>query len=296
MSTPLDQFAAENSPPPDATSLVALTRAEIDGQIATAHAFPRSLADFIREATSLVTLDQDTAEACIYSLPRKDKDGREIFIAGASVRFAEILLATYGNCRIGGRVVATDQDTITGQGVFHDLQKNVMVTKEVQRRIVNKFGKRFNADMIQVTGNATVSLALRNAVLTGIPKAIWLPIYEKARLCAVGDVTTLAKQRANAIAWFAKAGISAEQIFAKLGIKGVDDITLEHLEVLVGLKTAIRDGGKTPETVFEVEPEGNKPPAGVSHDTRAAADLLAGKGKKPVERDPDTGEVLPDDL
>lgn len=294
MNTPIEQYAAENSPAPDAANLVAITRAEIDGQIATARAYPRSLAGFLREARALVTLDQETAEACIYSLPRKEQ-GKTKYLVGASVRFAEIVMATYGNCRVGGRVVATDSDTITGQGVFHDLEKNMMVTKEVQRRITNKEGRRFNADMVMVTGNAAVSLALRNAILAGVPKAVWMPLYEAARLCAVGDVTTLATRRSGAIAWFGKVGIGPEQICAKLGVEGVEDITIEHLEVLTGLKTAIRDGSKTPETVFEVEHEGQKPPAGVSHDTKAAETLLRNK-QRAIEIDKDTGEILPDNL
>jgi len=235
---------------PEIGTLTAVVRAEIDGQIATARAFPRSVSAFIKEARQLVSIDEEMAEACIYSLPRGKENGQAKYITGPSARFAEIIQHTFGNNRAGGRVVSIDSDTITAQGVYHDLEKNVQVTKEVSRRILDKYGKRFNADMIGVTGNAAISIALRNAVLAGIPQALWLPVYEAAREAAVGDVTTLAKRRELAIGWFGKVGISPERIFTALGVDGVEDIGLDHLTTLSGLKTAIRKGDMTPEAAF----------------------------------------------
>jgi hypothetical protein len=232
---------------PDTATLVAINRAEIDGQIATARAFPRSNSAFIKEARELVTLDADMAEACIYALPR---DGKTV--TGPSARFAEIIQHTYGNNRGGGRVVAEEGSFIVAQGVFHDLEKNVMVTMEVRRRITDKYGRRFKDDMITVTGNAAAAIAHRNSVLKGVPKALWLPIYEAARMAAVGDITTLSRQREMAVAWFAKAGVTPAMICAKLGVGGVDDIGLDQLETLVGLKTAMREGTR-PEDAFAVE-------------------------------------------
>lgn len=240
----------------DAAGLIAVVRAEVDSAITTARAYPRSVTGFVREARELVSLDEETAEACIYSLPRgKDDSGSKKFITGPSARFAEIIMHSFGNCRGGGRVVAVDKETVTAQGVFHDLEKNVHVTKEVQRRILDKYGKRYNADMIGVTGNAAISIALRNAVLAGIPQALWLPVYGAAKQAAVGDVTTLAARRANALLWFGKVGVSPEQVFARLGVEGAEDIGIEELETLVGLKTAIRRGDMTPEAAFKPEPE-----------------------------------------
>lgn len=250
---------------PDSAALVAIQRAEIDGQIATARAFPRSVSGFMREARELVTVDEETAESCIYSLPRgKDRDGNKKFITGPSARFAEILAYSFGNNRWGGRVVAVESETISAQGVFHDLEKNVQVTREVQRSILDTYGKRYKADMVTVTGNAGVSIASRNAILAGIPQALWLPLYEAARMAAVGDVTTLSTRRANALAWFGKVGVSPESIFAKLGVEGAEDVGIEHLETLVGLKTAIRRGDVTPERAFAPEHDAASVPGATS--------------------------------
>jgi hypothetical protein len=74
-------------------------------------------------------------------------------------------------------------------------------------------------------------------------------------MAAVGDVTTLATRRANAVAWFGKVGVSPETLFARLGVEGIEDVGIEQLETLVGIKTAIRRGDVTPEQAFKPEPE-----------------------------------------
>jgi hypothetical protein len=263
---------------PEMGAMLQISRAEIDGQIATAKAYPRSVAAFVRESRELVTLDEDTAESCIYSLPRgKNNDGTKKFLTGPSARFAEIICHSWGNNRAGGRVVEVGKDTVTAQGVFHDLEKNTQITKEVSRGILDSYGKRYKADMVNVTGNAGISIALRNAILAGIPQAIWLPIYETARMAAVGDVTTLVSRRAHALAWFAKVGVAPEAIFARLDVEGVEDIGIEQLETLVGIKTAIRRGDYTPERAFAPEAPST---THATTDTASIGDLAARLSEK----------------
>lgn len=222
-----------------------LNKSEIDQQIATAHKFPRSIQRFRREALQMVTLNEAVAEQCIYALPR---DGKTI--EGPSARFAEVVASAWGNCRAGARVVDDRGDFVVAQGVFHDLERNVAITYEVQRRVTNKAGKRFKDDMIGVTANAACSIALRNAVLKGVPKAFWDDMYVEARKVVMGDVKTLANRRASAVAAFQRFGVSEEQICTKLGVGGLDDVGLEHLVTLKGLLTAIKDGDTTPEDAF----------------------------------------------
>lgn len=228
-----------------------LNKSEIDQQIATAHQFPRSIKTFRNEALQLVTLSEHVAEECFYALPR---DGK--VIEGPTARFAEIIASSWGNCRAGARVVSDQGEFVTAQGGFHDLQKNVAITFEVQRRIVDKNGKRYKTDMIGVTGNAAASVALRNAILKGVPKALWSDLYTAARRCAIGDVKSLATKRANAIKEFAIFGVSEAQVLKLLGRAGVEDITIDDLVILMGVRTAIKDGDTTPEAAFAgSEPE-----------------------------------------
>jgi hypothetical protein len=213
--------------------------------IATAKRFPRSLKTFKDRALEMATLDQETAESCIYALPR---DGKTI--EGPSSRFAEILASAYGNMRIEGRPVDDDGRFITARGTAFDIQNNVLIAFETKRRITSKNGKRFSDDMVGVTSNAATSIAIRNAVLKVVPKAFWGPVYDACRQVAVGDASTLVGRRDKMLAYFLKLGVTHEKVFRLLEIKGAEDITLEHLATLKGLATAIKEGDTTVDEAF----------------------------------------------
>lgn len=249
MSTRSDEVVRE-VPTADLGALHAMTRADIDQQIATAHAYPRSIKRFMAEATDMATITEEVAAGCIYALPR---DGKTI--EGPSARLAEIAASAWGNCRVGARVIGEDADFVTAQGVFHDLEKNVAITFEVKRRITNKEGRRYKADMIAVTGNAAASIALRNAVFKGIPKSFWNEVYNATRKVVVGDSKTLANRRADAMTYLQKFGATETQVLAKLGRAGIQDITGEDLVILRGLVTALKDGDTTVEETFGEAPK-----------------------------------------
>lgn len=241
----------------DQSTVGLITDAEINQQIATAHRFPRSVKLFREEVLTLATISEATAEECSYALPR---DGK--LIEGPSARFAEIVANAWGNSRAGARVVHEDSNFVTAQGVFHDLQKNVAISFEVRRRITNKAGKRFSADMIAVTGNAASSIALRNSILKGVPAALWRDLWEEARRVAKGDHKTLANRRADALKAFQGYGVTAEQVFGFLTVRGIEDVTTDHLMTLRGLIVAFKDGDAEPEQIFAVNaPPPQAPPA-----------------------------------
>ena len=229
----------------ESKTVALLNKSEIEQQVDTAHKYPRSIKRFRDETLQMVTLNESVAASCIYALPRAGKT-----IEGPSARFAEVIASAWGNCRAGARVVSDQGDFITAQGIFHDLERNVAITFEIQRRITDKHGNRFKADMIGVTGNAASSIALRNAILKGIPKAFWDNMYQAARKTVMGDVKTLANRRADAIQAFVAFGVSQDQLMEKLEVAGIEDIGIEHLVILQGLLTAMREGDTTPEQAF----------------------------------------------
>jgi hypothetical protein len=232
-----------------------IAKAEIDQQIATAKKYPRSVVQFRKEALQLVTLTEQIASECIYALPRRERDketGQWVtkVIEGPSARFAEIIAFSWKNARSGARVVNEGEEFVTAQGVFQDVENNVCITYEVQRRITDSKGKRYGADMIGVTANAACSIALRNAVLRGVPKAFWSDLYAAARKVAAGDATTLVNKRSNAIKAFQIYGINEAQLLALLGKAGIADVTIDDLVTLNGFLTAIKDGDMTPEQLL----------------------------------------------
>lgn len=276
-----------------------LNKSEIDMQIATAHRYPRSIAKFRKEAMDMVTISEKVAEECVYALPRKEKNkdtgAWEIkTIEGPSARFAEVICSAWGNSRAGARVVSDVGEFVTAQGVMHDLERNVAITFEVQRRITNSQGQRYKSDMIGVTANAASSIALRNAILKVIPKAFWADIYEGARQTIMGTYATLNNRRSDALAAFQKRGVSAAMIFAHFGVEGVEDITLEHLVTLRGLLTAIKEGDTTPEQVFSPEAGSGasaKPKVEMPKARETATTAATAAGTAASKADPDTGEL-----
>jgi hypothetical protein len=222
-----------------------LSRSEIQQQVATARLYPRDPQRFERQALILATGSKETAADCLYGLPIEGK-----IVEGPSVRFAEIVASTWGNCRAGARIIEEGHEHVVAQGVFHDLESNVTTTFETRRRIIDKKGRRYSSHMIITTCNAACAIALRQAVFKGVPKPYWSPIYESARKLAIGDDKSLPDQRKKAIAAFKKYKISEERLLNALEIVSVDEIGFDELAKLRGLFTALKDGELTPEEAF----------------------------------------------
>jgi hypothetical protein len=222
-----------------------LARSEINQAIATARQYPRDTAAFERRALTLATGTKEAAADCNYALPIEGK-----LIEGPSARFAEIIASTWGNCRAGARVIEEAQEYLTAQGVFHDLETNSTTTFETRRRLIDKKGRRYSPHMVITTANAACSIALRQAVLKGVPKPYWDPIYQTARRIAVGDNATLPDARKKAIAAFKRYKISEERLLNALEVVSVDEIGFDELAKLRGLFTALKDGELSPEEAF----------------------------------------------
>lgn len=222
----------------------ALDRAAIDIQVATAKQFPRSVAASLKEAKELVTLDKETASTMYYVLPRA---GRKI--RGPSARLAEALAYSWGNLRIDGDIVSVDKTHVTAMGTCFDLERNVAIRIRVKRRITKKNGTRFDEDMIGVTQNAAVSIAVRNAILKVIPSPYVTKLYEQAQKASLGEGTMDAKRTA-ALDWFGQAGILPEQVYNMLGIEGLEDLGVDEIIDLKGIANAVKGGDTTLEMVF----------------------------------------------
>lgn len=287
----------------DASLAVQLSQAEIDQQIATARKWPRSIDKAVKAITELATYDPETAQECTYNLPRGRGADAKV-ISGPSIRMAELIAQQWGNNRSDARVVHVDRKEkyIEAEGVYHDLETNVAVRAKVRRRISDSKGRIYNDDMIIVTGNAACSIALRNAILRGVPKPIWRAAYEKALAVVRGDERTLQTRRQQLIGAFEVLGVVPEQVYDLAGVTGFRDIGLDQLVYLAGIYTAIKNNEVTAEDLLQERkaatpqqaPKGLQ--AGFGDDDKAAPKKAAGKGAaKPTEtetpHDPATGEV-----
>jgi hypothetical protein len=263
-ATPLTTQARDLIP---VNALESLARAELDMQIATAKRWPRSITQFRKSAMEMACIDEETAASCFYVLKRGDK-----IIEGPGVRLAEIVAASWTNLRYGGRVINDNGRIITAQGFAMDLENNIACAIETGRRCTDRQGRRYNDDLINMTGNAACSIALRNALFRVIPMSIVRPIFLAAKRVAVGDATTLAKRRGDMLEYFGKLAVSPERVCKALDVAGIADIGLDQLAILQGLATAIRDGDTTVDESFP--PDAPRGTAGKANGGKSKADVL----------------------
>lgn len=262
-----------------------LAKAEINQQIATARQYPRSVSRCVKSMTSLATLSQDAAAECNYALPRGGKT-----LTGPSIRLAELVVSQWGNCRVGARVVHVDrvEKFLEAEGVFHDLETNSATTARVRRKISDRNGRLFNDDMITVAGNAACSIAKRNAVLAGVPKAAWMPAYEAALSTVKGDQKTLAERREGAMRALGAFGITPDMLYEYLDVGGFEDITLDHMPALIAMHKGLKEGETTVEQLFNPKGEA-APKAGASG--KAKPEGMADKLKDAVGGGEDAGKA-----
>jgi hypothetical protein len=226
-------------------------KAQIDIQISTAKAYPRNIRRATDNALAIVTMDQNIAQTCTYSVPRGGKK-----ISGPSVHLAKIIAQVWGNMRIDAKVVDIDQARVTSESVCWDLESNLAIKVQIKRSIVGKTG-RFSEDMITVTGNASNSIALRNAVLSVIPKGIVDKVYNAAKATITGDVSDrnklIAKRKEVVDALKDTFNVTEKEILFAIGKAAIDFIDADDIVTLVGVGQAIRDGDTTVEQAFRGE-------------------------------------------
>ena len=232
----------------NAESLAALTRSEIDVQIATAKQYPRNLAKVLNNIETLATMDEEIAGSCFYTLRRQGK-----VIEGPSVRMAEIIASSWGNLRVQARIIGNDGKMITAQGVCHDLESNYATSTEVKRRITDKNGKTYSEDMQVVSGNAACAIAMRNALFKVVPAALVKKVVEKAKKVSLGESMTLESSRAKMLSYFKTIGVDEKQIFDYLSVEKTDEIDIDMVVELRGLATAIKEGTTTVKEAFSTK-------------------------------------------
>ena len=219
--------------------------AALDVQVATAKKFPRSIQSFENDLETWCTKSQDIAESCFYCLPR---GGRKLL--GASVRFAEMVQAAYGNLVVETHILEEAKKTIVVSATCRDLERNVAARAEVVRGITGRSG-RYDDSMIQTTIQAASAIARRNAIFSVVPRALWEPIYKKAQVVAAGRHQTFDEQRKAAIKKIIDLGCDTKRVKSFLG-KDSKDITMDDVVILRLKARQIEEGQCTPDEAFPV--------------------------------------------
>lgn len=232
-----------------------------------AQKYPRKIGQCVDEAKSIATVSQEAAESCFYALPR---DGK--LITGPSIRLAEIMQHTFGRIVVRAHVLQVAYRHVTVIGEATDLERLVMASAEVQRRITKSNGQRYNEDMINTTINAAQSIAIRNALFRIIPRPLVQEVERAARKVAVGEAQTHEHRRQIALNKLGKVGIDERRVLHALGRDSVREITADDLLALTrSIEQAIR-GDAELSRLFP-DPDAPPPESGKAKAAEAQRDL-----------------------
>lgn len=280
--------------------------AEVQAAMMIARANPRdpiAAMDRILNACTRPTL----AESALYSYSRGGTD-----ITGPSIRLAEAIAQQWGNVQFGIRELDQRGDMSTVQAYAWDVETNVRreVTfqvplirhtkrgsykledpRDVYEMVANQGARRLRACILAVIPGDVVEAAVRQCELT---------------LHAKADVSPEAI--AKLAQAFAALGVTKEQIEKRIQ-RRLDAIQPAQVVQLRKIYTSIRDGMSATTDWFEpVEVEGGEsesaaPARGnaglksrLTKREQAATATEDVSSEKEPERDPDTGEILPDHL
>jgi len=242
---PIEAEVIEPDKPKKETALQQIVSSEVDMQVTTAKRFPRRISRFGQEARTLALATPEIAQSCFYVLPRGGQD-----IEGPSIRLAEIVAGTWGNLRCETRITSIGDRLITAQATCWDMQRNVLISCENARQIVDKYGKRYKDHVIVSTGNAACSIALRNAIFRVVPRCFVDPITEDCKKIAATGNGGIDKNRRDWVSRYVRLGVDESRIFALLDVHGVEDMGIAEINTLQGIYTALSEGQLTLDEAF----------------------------------------------
>ena len=250
--------------------------AAMDIQVATAQTLGRSISAFQKDLEDWACFSQEIAEECTYILK---KGGTTI--VGPSIRFAELLQQAYRHIVCDTFIEEEAERHVVVGAMARDLFRNTAIRARVRRNIVTKHGKRYGPDMIQTTTQAAGSLALRNAIIRLIPKALWQPIWLKSRDTAQGvdengkRVVPFSESVIRAIKFLGSFEVSEQEILAHLGYESRADIDQNDLTLLRNKARSIRAGEIDAHAAFPEQTDDSTSVGG-----QAAAEEVAERLKK----------------
>jgi hypothetical protein len=235
-------------------ALQRIDRTEIDIQIETAKKYARSIEKFQKDAMTQATQDEEVAESCVYNRPvgAKMVNGRKVmeFASGMSVRLAEIAASCFQNIRVYAMIVERSERFVRCRGMAFDVENNYASSSEAVEATVTRQGTPYSERMAVVVAKACLAKARRDAVFQVIPRGLLKPIETKVWEVLLGDRKSMKARRAAVMNWVKDSNIDPARVFASLGIVGEGDLGVRQLEVLTGLRTAIRDDEATIDDCF----------------------------------------------
>jgi len=125
---------------------------------------PRDLVQVEKDIRGVLINNPELAEICIYCRPVGKKDGKQQFVTGPSVRFTEIGQQCFGRLWVNG-YAETDPKRVLATVACFDLLTLNITFGTCSKSIIGRGGQKYSQNMIELTTNAALSIARRNALL-----------------------------------------------------------------------------------------------------------------------------------
>jgi hypothetical protein len=186
----LEPTAAELAPPPAARSQEStslnLTGGVLETMMEKAARFPRDLKRVQAAAFAELEIVPELAARSYYSIPYNVGRKNETRVEGPSIKAAMTLCRNWGNAFNDGRVTDEDKSNIYVQGIFFDIESNLVTIRPIK---VSKFYKPAggqgvvprNADLLYNAVQAGISKAIRNAILASLPDWLVSGYFQRAK-------------------------------------------------------------------------------------------------------------------
>lgn len=215
---------------------------------------PRKVSQSMEAVVLMATLSPEVAASCFYALPRGGQT-----VKGPSTRLAELMINGWGNLEAAARIVdSPSRNTVMAEAFCHDLEKNIRLATSVKRAVVDRYGRPYSADMRVMTENAACSLALRNVVFKVIPRSLVDHILDACMKRVAQTESGPAKKGAEMLERLEAMGIPQNRVLAFLGLDSVSGLTAEHIPVIAGTGTALKEGRLLKEDAFRKNTESDK--------------------------------------
>lgn len=265
-AVPDSQMDVIDYPPSATPAIQSIARGELTAQHDMALSRPRNLDEYAGSVLAAATSDIDLAQSCVYAVPRKEKGGKQIFITGPSVRFAEIAMQMYSNAYVETTVMDIGKDFVTVRGRFYDAESNLAIGTEVSISIKTKDGYRYGNDLIQQTIQGAHARARRNAIIAGIGRWRLNPIIRKIALMSKGKPEQLPELRVACDEYIVgELGIPRTRMLNAVNATSLEDLSLDDIMELRKLAVAVNDGEAKASEVF---------PAAASKPTQTGGEAL----------------------
>lgn len=217
----------------------------MDIQVATAQRIGRDLKVFKATLEQFACSDPEIAEECQYVLKKGGSP-----IVGPSIRFAELIMSTYRHIVVDSFIESEERGYVVVGAQARDLYANTGVRVRVRRNVLRRDGTRYGVDQIQTTMQAGQSIAIRNAIIRLVPKALWLPIWRKAREVALGNAQPHVEVVERMFQTLARFHITEEQVCEHFEIGSREEIHADHIIQARNALRSMKSGELDPKDAF----------------------------------------------